>query len=159
MEPYAQLVRSLLPRAASVSLFDNTGKLLWTSAQSSNSDLFALVLAGLAQVESDRDGVGQHCALPGDGPAYLFWLRDTRGNVAAVVAVVCTKRAGDADLLPFSYVHDHLKPALELLGLSQRYRSFDVATGDKQWHVIVLDSIQRKAPVKPARTPFDWRRT
>ena len=32
MEPYAQLVRSLLPRAASVSLFDNGGKLLWSSA-------------------------------------------------------------------------------------------------------------------------------
>ena len=32
MEPYAQLVRSLLPRAASVSLFDSTGKLLWSSA-------------------------------------------------------------------------------------------------------------------------------
>jgi diguanylate cyclase (GGDEF)-like protein len=115
MEPYAQLVRSLLPRAASVSLFDNAGKLLWTSAQINNPDLFALVLAGLAQVEADRDGVGQHCALPDDGPAYLFWLRDPPGNVAAVVAVVCTKRAGDADSLPFSYVHDHLKPALELL--------------------------------------------
>jgi diguanylate cyclase (GGDEF)-like protein len=115
MEPYAQLVRSLLPRAASVSLFDSTGKLLWTSAQITNPDLFALVLQGVAQVEADRDGVGQHCALPDEGPAYLFWLRDPRGGVAAVVAVVCTKRPGDADPLPFSYVHDHLKPALELL--------------------------------------------
>ncbi len=115
MEPYAQLVRSLLPRAASVSLFDSTGKLLWTSAQITNPDLFALVLQGIAQVESDRDGVGQHCALPDEGPAYLFWLRDPRGGVAAVVAVLCTKRPGDADPLPFSYVHDHLKPALELL--------------------------------------------
>ena len=43
MEPYAQLVRSLLPRAASVSLFDSTGKLLWGSAASTNPDLFALV--------------------------------------------------------------------------------------------------------------------
>jgi len=115
MEPYAQLVRSLLPRAASVCLFDNTGKLLWTSAQSTNPDLFALVLQAVAQIETDRDGVGQHCALPGDGPAYLFWLRDARGSVAAIVAVLCTRRPGDSDLLPFSYVHDHLKPALELL--------------------------------------------
>jgi diguanylate cyclase (GGDEF)-like protein len=115
MEPYAQLVRSLLPRAASVCLFDNAGKLLWTSAQSTNPDLFALVLQAISQVETDRDGVGQHCALPDEGPAYLFWLRDARSNVAAVVAVLCSRRAGDSDLLPFSYVHDHLKPALELL--------------------------------------------
>jgi diguanylate cyclase (GGDEF)-like protein len=115
MEPYAQLVRSLLPRAASLSLFDNTGKLLWTSAQTTNPDLFALVLEGIAQVEADRDGLGQHCALPDEGPAYLFWLRDVRENLAAVVAVMCTRRPGDADPLPFSYVHEHLKPALELL--------------------------------------------
>jgi GAF domain-containing protein len=115
MEPYAQLVRSLLPRAASVSLFDDAGKLLWTSAQSTNPDLFALVLQGIAQVDADRDGVGQHCALPGEGPAYLFWLRDAHGRLAAVAAVVCTRRPGEPDPLPFSYVHEHLKPALELL--------------------------------------------
>jgi diguanylate cyclase (GGDEF)-like protein len=115
MEPYAELVRSLLPRAAYVSLFDNAGKLLWTSAQATNPDLFALVLQGIAQMETARDSVGQHCALPGEGPAYLFWLRDPGANLAAVVAVVCSKRPGDADPLPFSYVHDHLRPALELL--------------------------------------------
>jgi len=59
MEPYAQLVRSLLPRAASVSLFDSTGKLLWTSAQATNPDLFALVLQGISQVEADIERYGQ----------------------------------------------------------------------------------------------------
>ena len=43
MEPYAQLVRSLLPRAASVNLFDNAGKLLWSSTTRATPDLFALV--------------------------------------------------------------------------------------------------------------------
>src|SRR5689334_20518232 len=115
MEPYAQLVRSLLPRAASVSLFDNAGKLLWSSAASTNPDLFALVLQAIAHIETDHDGVGQHCALADDGPAYLFWLRDERNSLAAVVAVVCNRPANDANVLPFSYVHDHLRPALELL--------------------------------------------
>ena len=63
----------------------------------------------------EGDGDGQHCALPDDGPAYLFWLRDAAGNVAAIVAVVCNRLKVDADVLPFSYVHDHLRPALELL--------------------------------------------
>jgi diguanylate cyclase (GGDEF)-like protein len=119
MEPYAQLVRSLLPRAASISLFENTGKLLWSSAASTNPDLFALVLQAIAHLEG-RQGKkgevdGQHCSLPDDGPAYLFWLRDGAGSVAAIVAVVCNRIRVDADVLPFSYVHDHLKPALELL--------------------------------------------
>jgi diguanylate cyclase (GGDEF)-like protein len=112
MEPYAQLVRSLLPRAAAVNLFDNTGKLLWTSAAATNSDLFALVLQAIAQ--PGERGDGQHLALSDDGPAYLFWLRDARDSIAAVVTVVCTPRA-DANVLPFSYVHDTLRPALELL--------------------------------------------
>jgi diguanylate cyclase (GGDEF)-like protein len=112
MEPYAQLVRSLLPRTAAMNLFDSTGKLLWTSATATNSDLFALVLQAIAQT-GDR-GEGQHLALSDDGPAYLFWLRDARESVAAVVTVVCKPRS-DANVLPFSYVHDTLRPALELL--------------------------------------------
>ncbi|HLA74226.1 MAG TPA: bifunctional diguanylate cyclase/phosphodiesterase [Steroidobacteraceae bacterium] len=119
MQPYAQLVRSLLPRANAVSLFDNTGKLLWSSAASSNPDLFALVLSAISQLDDplrkSGESVGQQCALPNEAPAYLFWLRDARGGVAAIVAVVCNRLPSDAHVLPFSYVHDHLKPALELL--------------------------------------------
>jgi diguanylate cyclase (GGDEF)-like protein len=120
MEPYAQLVRSLLPRAASVNLFDNAGKLLWSSATSANPDLFAVVLQALGDIEAQvkaggGEGVGQHCALPDDGPAYLFWLRDASGSVAAIAAVVCNRPAAETEVLPFSFVYDHLKPALELL--------------------------------------------
>jgi diguanylate cyclase (GGDEF)-like protein len=118
MEPYAQLVRSLLPRAAALCLFDHTGKLLWSSVANTNPELFALVLQaieGLDMVADKAAAVGQHSALPDDAPAYLFWLRDERGSLAAVAAVVCTRPAGDANLLPFSYVHENLRPALELL--------------------------------------------
>src|SRR5262249_4777372 len=64
MEPYAQLVRSLLPRATALCLFDNSGKLLWSSVASTNPELFALVLQSIAQVDANGDGIGQHCALP-----------------------------------------------------------------------------------------------
>ncbi len=115
MEPYAQLVRSLLPRATSVSLFESNGKLLWASTAGTNPDLFALVLQSIAASDTDREGQGQHTSLPDDAPAYLFWLRDAHGKIAAVVAVVCNPFRADADVLPFSYVRDHLSPALELL--------------------------------------------
>jgi diguanylate cyclase (GGDEF)-like protein len=118
MEPYAQLVRSLLPRAGSLSLFDNTGKLLWSSVTTPNPDLFALVLQAIG--ERQTEDPGQHCALPDDGPAYLFWLRDatgaggSAGQVAAVAAVVCN-RPPTGSVLPFSFVYEQLKPAMELL--------------------------------------------
>jgi diguanylate cyclase (GGDEF)-like protein len=119
MQPYAQLVRSLVPRANAVSLFDHTGKLLWSSAASSNPDLFALVLQAISHLDDSSrnmgDTAGQHCALPDEAPAYLFWLRDAHGGVAAILAVVCNRLRSDAHVLPFSYVHDHLNPALELL--------------------------------------------
>ncbi|HUQ11604.1 MAG TPA: bifunctional diguanylate cyclase/phosphodiesterase [Steroidobacteraceae bacterium] len=115
MEPYAQLVRSLLPRAASVNLFDSSGKLLWSSAASVNPDLFAVVLEAISHLESDRDGAGQHCALPDEGPAYLFWLRDSAGVVAAIAAVVCNRPASETAVLPYSFVHEQLRPAIELL--------------------------------------------
>jgi len=115
MEPYAQLVRSLLPRAASVNLFDAAGKLLWSSLASANPDLFGMVLQALGDIESDRDGAGQHCALPDEGPAYLFWLRDANGKVAAIAAVVCNRPVAETEVLPFSFVYEHLKPAMELL--------------------------------------------
>ena len=67
MEPYAQLVRSLLPRAAALCLFDHAGKLLWSSVASPDAELFALVLQSIAQQDGLPDegtrGVGQHCAL------------------------------------------------------------------------------------------------
>ena len=120
MEPYAQLVRSLLPRAIAVNLFDNAGKLLWSSAGSPNPDLFAMVLQAIGDIEAQTqlgnvECMGQHCQLPDDGPAYLFWLRDSGDKVAAIAAVVCTRPTNESDVLPFSFVYEHLKPAIELL--------------------------------------------
>src|SRR5687767_15790947 len=114
MEPYAQLVRALLPRAAAMSLFDSAGKLLWSSTTSANPDLFAVVLNAIGE-RSGADDAGLHCALPDDGPAYLFWLRDAKGGVAAVAAVVCNRPSSDVHVLPFSFVQEQLKPAIELL--------------------------------------------
>ena len=57
MEPYAQLVRSLLPRASALCLFDHTGKLLWSSVANTNPELFALVLQSIAQLEGPLQGL------------------------------------------------------------------------------------------------------
>ena len=62
MEPYAQLVRSLLPRANALCLFDHAGKLLWSSVASTNPELFALVLQGIAQFDSQTGAARQQRA-------------------------------------------------------------------------------------------------
>ena len=43
LEPYAQLIRALLPRAAGISVFDPEGELRWTSEPSVAADLPRLV--------------------------------------------------------------------------------------------------------------------
>ncbi len=62
-----------------------------------------------------RKGSASTASSPDDGPAYLFWLRDAGGGVAAIAAVVCNRPQGETEVLPFSFVYDHLKPAMELL--------------------------------------------
>ena len=105
MEPYAQLVRSLLPRASALCLFDHTGKLLWSSVANTNPELFALVLQAITQTEAagtnGAAGAGIHSALPDNSPAYLFWLRDDRGALAAIAAVVCNRLVTDDKVLQF----------------------------------------------------------
>ena len=64
MEPYAQLVRSLLPRAAALCLFDNAGKLLWSSVANTNPELFALVLQGIAQLDGHQPTEAQRRRRP-----------------------------------------------------------------------------------------------
>src|ERR1700736_3540221 len=47
-EPYVQLVRSLLPRATSVSLFDAAGAMRWTSETTTGPDFYDLVENAIA---------------------------------------------------------------------------------------------------------------
>ena len=115
-EPYVQLVRCLLPRAASVSLFDASGELRWTSETLSGPDLpnfVAEVVAG-ARVTPGRPG--EMRMLGGNQPAYLCWLRGDDQRPIAILAVVC--RPGgeqDTDARGFSFAQSMLRPALECL--------------------------------------------
>ncbi len=121
MEPYAQLVRSLLPRAAALCLFDNAGKLLWSSVANTNPELFALVLQGIAQL--DRRHPARSSAPASASTARCRTKRPPIYSGCVTSATrwprwwpsFATGWPRDANVLPFSYVHDHLKPALELL--------------------------------------------
>jgi len=115
-EPYVQLIRSLLPRATSVAIFDADGEMRWTSETTTGPDLVHLIEEILPQAREDRTGAGDLRVLGGNMPVYACWLRDESGDLIAIVAVVC--RAGgaaDTDGRSFSLTHAFLRPALECM--------------------------------------------
>ena len=74
-EPYVQLIRSLLPRASSVALFDTKGDLRWSSETTTGPDLLNIVDDALTTARTAPDSAGQLRVLAGNLPVYLCWLR------------------------------------------------------------------------------------
>src|SRR6478609_3500009 len=87
-EPYAQLIRSLMPRAISVTVFDANGDMRWTSETTTGPDLAHLIGEVLPNAKAPDGGVGVLRALPNSPPVYFCWLRDDRQSLVAIVAVV-----------------------------------------------------------------------
>ena len=88
-EPYVQLVRSLLPRAASVALFDASGKMRWSSETTTGPDFQSLVEDALDACGGNPQGPGLMRMLDGSLPVYLCWLRDDAEQLIGIVAVAC----------------------------------------------------------------------
>ena len=115
-EPYVQIVRSLLPRAASVALFDATGQMRWTSETTTGPDLHELVESTLEAAGSSPQGAGQMRLLGGNLPVHLCWLRDDAEQLMGIVAVLCRPNGeADSESRGFSFAHSLLRPALECL--------------------------------------------
>jgi diguanylate cyclase (GGDEF)-like protein len=115
-EPYVQLVRSLLPRATSVSLFDAAGGMRWTSETTTGPDFYNLVENALEAGGASPQGPGLLRMLDGNLPVYLCWVRDDTEQLIGIVAVVC-RSSGDpeSESRGFSFVHSLLRPVLECL--------------------------------------------
>jgi diguanylate cyclase (GGDEF)-like protein len=116
-EPYAQLIRSLMPRAISVTVFDAVGEMRWTSETTTGPDLANLVEDVLPGAQQDRTGAGELRTLEGGLPVYFCWLRNDLQSLVAIVAVVCRPNStGESDAArSFSLAHAFLRPALECL--------------------------------------------
>jgi diguanylate cyclase (GGDEF)-like protein len=142
-EPYAQLVISQLPRAASVTLFDSQGKLRWSTDHTTGPDLVTLIGQTLALAERESDSHGELRMLEGGLPIYVCWLRSDAGALIAMVAVAC--RAADTEARSFALVHALLRPALECLrrDLLARAAIFDlghrVSSLDKDLELLLAD--------------------
>jgi diguanylate cyclase (GGDEF)-like protein len=114
-EPYVRLVRSLVPRATSVALYDSAAKLRWSSETSTGPDLQDLVETAL-EAGGAHQGAGQMRLLDGTLPVYLCWLRDDLERLIGVVVVVCRQNGDrDSEAQSFPVAHALLRPALECL--------------------------------------------
>ncbi len=113
LDPYAQLVTALLPRAAGVAAFDTRGDLGWTSEGQISPDLPPIILKSLERARALTAEAGERILSDDAAPLYLFWLRDDHGLLVSVLAILW--RTGEAEPRPFSLVHSLLKPALEVL--------------------------------------------
>lgn len=115
-EPYVQLIRSLLPRASSVALFDARGHLRWSSETTTGPDLLNIVEDALSSARNTSDSAGHLRVLAGNLPVYLCWLRDDAARLLAVAAVICRPNAEqDADARNFSFAYALMRPAIECL--------------------------------------------
>jgi diguanylate cyclase (GGDEF)-like protein len=115
-EPYVQLVRSLLPRATGVSLFDATGAMRWSSETTTGPDFYTLIEEALSTAGARAHGPGLVRMLDGNLPVYLFWIRDETEDLIGIVAVMCRQNgSAEAEGQEFSFKHALLRPVLECL--------------------------------------------
>jgi len=148
-EPYAQLIRSLMPRAISVTVFDAVGEMRWTSETTTGPDLANLVEDVLPGARQDRTGAGELRTLEGGLPVYFCWLRNELQSLVAIVAVVCRPNStGESDASrSFSLAHAFLRPALECLRRDLLARTLiddlskSVTSLDKDLELLLTDTV------------------
>jgi|HubBroStandDraft_4_1064222.scaffolds.fasta_scaffold40358_1 diguanylate cyclase (GGDEF)-like protein len=116
LEPYSQLLRALLPRMDTLSVFNERGELYWSS-EGVTPELSKIVPLSIETAETQPVGAGEQRQAGGE-PIYLFWLRRDGSQPAtpfAVVALNFRSGNGDGEQRSFSFVQSLVKPAIECL--------------------------------------------
>ncbi|MEI8297249.1 MAG: EAL domain-containing protein [Pseudomonadota bacterium] len=147
--PYAQLLRTLMPRARGIYLYAPDADLIWSADGADLQDLRPVVLELLESARDSASIAGTREVLE-DMPAYGFVLRDERSGVLGVLAIVCRSGGRDAELPAFEAVERLLAPLLTVArrDLAQQ-RVLDTGrfnvedTQELQW---LFDMSQAEAP-------------
>jgi diguanylate cyclase (GGDEF)-like protein len=111
--PYAQILRTLMPRVRGVYLYAPDSDLLWSSEGADYSDLRPAIEELLAHSHQHADQTGFRRMID-DTPAFCFLLRDSLGVVLAAVAVLFRPPSREGELPPFDIVERTLAPLLTL---------------------------------------------
>jgi diguanylate cyclase (GGDEF)-like protein len=118
LEPYAQLLRALLPRMGTMSVFNSRGEPYWSSEAAVGTDLGGIVPSSIGAAESEPAASGEQRMVRGE-PVYFFWLRRDDGSIPstpfAVVAIGFRQSNNENEQRSFSFVQALVKPAIECL--------------------------------------------
>jgi diguanylate cyclase (GGDEF)-like protein len=114
LDPYAQLITTLLPRATGIAAYDAACEQRWASESfPSDSELPGVIRSSRRNADLTPEQAGELTVMHGDTPVYCFWLRTDAGVLIAVLAIVW--RSGETEQRKFDFVHAMAKPALEVL--------------------------------------------
>jgi diguanylate cyclase (GGDEF)-like protein len=117
LEPYAQLLRALLPRMSSLSVFDSQGKMRWSTDGSMPPEVAVAVADALKDPARAANGAGA-LRMAGSDPIYLFWLMSdepSSDNSPFVTVAISFRQGSETEQRTFSFVHGLVKPAIECL--------------------------------------------
>jgi diguanylate cyclase (GGDEF)-like protein len=119
LEPYAQLLRALLPRMDTLSVFNARGELYWSSEGAVGAELSVMVPESIRAAEKEPVAAGEQRQARGE-PLYLFWLRREDGALPATpFAVVALNLRGgnnaENEQRAFALIQALVKPAIECL--------------------------------------------
>ena len=123
LEPYAQLIKMLLPRAIGIDIFDASGTPCWSTNEVSTGELSSLVAQARQSAPSGSEGFASQ--IDEGTVVYVFLVREetpeqapqaeaaSTGEVIAILAVTCMVERQSPRA--WSFVHSLLRPALECL--------------------------------------------
>ena len=114
LEPFSQLFRAMMPRAATIAVYNPAGRMRWSNDSTMGPDLTSRVDAMLPVAHNRSSGDGL-LELLGEQPVYLFWIRADSGALLAVVAVLTRPAPNETEPRGFAFTHSLLRPALECL--------------------------------------------
>ena len=114
LEPFAQLFRAMMPRAATIAVFNAAGRLRWSNDATVGPDLLSRIETMLPVARDPASAEGT-LEILGDQPAYFFWIRGNDGRLLAVVAVLTRNAPNETEPRGFSFAQSLLRPALECL--------------------------------------------
>ena len=113
-EPYAQLVISQLPRAASVTLFDAKGELRWSTGATTRAPISWRSSMTHSSAPERPESLGEVRTLSGGLPVYIYLApKRCAARAIAIFAIAC--RRADTEARSFALVYALLRPALECL--------------------------------------------
>jgi diguanylate cyclase (GGDEF)-like protein len=115
-EPYARLLRMLMPSVGSVVVHDGFANLVWSSDDGDLSDSPEIVKEAIANALAEgSEFAGIVRTLDADRVVYSFAVRGEQIELLGVISMIARLSGKQTEARPLNYVRPLIQPALECL--------------------------------------------